>query len=84
MDIQKDASAKALAVLTDDQKKTLGAVADKPMCMMDCMKMMREKMMPVVEKMMKDGKKLPPCCDMMMKCQMMAKLDMKTPMPDSK
>jgi hypothetical protein len=84
MDIQKDARAKALAVLTEDQKKTLGTVADKPTCMMDCMKMMHEKMMPVMEKMMKDGKKLPPCCDMMMKCQTMPKPEAKTPAPDAK
>lgn len=50
MDIQKDARTKAAAVLTDDQKKKLGTVPDKTMTFMDQVKMIHEKMMPVIQK----------------------------------
>jgi len=71
MSIEKDAAAKALAVLTDEQKTKLGPVAEKPMSMMDMMKQMHEKMMPVMMKHMKDMKDE---MQMLRGCPMMRKM----------
>ncbi len=50
--IQTEARKKALAVLTSEQRKKLGAIPDKPMTMMQMGQQMRGKMMPMMQKMM--------------------------------
>jgi hypothetical protein len=65
--IQKKAAADALAVLTAEQKAMLPASSDEPMTVMGQMMEMHKKMMPVMEKRMKDGKPMPVCCPMLQK-----------------
>ena len=63
--IEKKAAADALAVLTDEQKAMLPRTTDEAMTAMGQMMEMHKKMMPVMEKRMKDGKPMPACCPMM-------------------
>jgi hypothetical protein len=80
MDIDKDARAKALAVLTADQKAKLGMIPEKPMSVREGMMEMHKKMMPVMmEKMKAQGKEMPMCCPMMMQTMQPAKEGMKAP-----
>ena len=65
VEIQKKAAADALAVLTDEQKAMLPKVPAEPMTTMGQMMEMHKKMMPVMEKRMKEGKPMPACCPMM-------------------
>jgi hypothetical protein len=65
MEIEKKAAADALATLTDDQKAMLPKLPDGTMTVMGQMMEMHKKMMPVMEKRMKDGKPMPMACPMM-------------------
>jgi len=65
MEIEKGARKQALAVLNEQQVKQLGKISDTPMAAMDGMKQMHEKMKPVMEKMVKEGKQMPMSCPMM-------------------
>ncbi len=77
MDIQKEACGKAMAVLTDEQKTKLGKVPETPLSPMGQMKMIHEKMKPVMMKEMKEGK-MPAGCPMMhMKSDKDKETDMK-------
>jgi hypothetical protein len=72
-EIEKKAAADALAVLTDEQKAMLPKTPGEAMTPMGQMMEMHKKMMPVMEKMKKDGKPMPMGCPMM---QNMMKDDM--------
>jgi hypothetical protein len=67
VEIEKKAAADALAVLTDEQKAMLPKTTDQTMTAMGQMMEMHKKMMPVMEKRMKEGKPMPMCCPMMQK-----------------
>lgn len=67
MEIEKKAAADAMAVLTDQQKAMLPKTTDETMTMMGHMMEMHKKMMPVMEKRMKEGKPMPMACPMMQK-----------------
>jgi hypothetical protein len=67
VEIEKKAAADAVAVLTDEQKAMLPKTPDEPMTAMGHMMEMHKKMMPVMEKRMKEGKPMPMCCPMMQK-----------------
>lgn len=67
VEIQKKAAADAMAVLTDEQKAMLPKMSDQAMTMMGQMMEMHKKMMPVMQKRMKDGKPMPMSCPMMQK-----------------
>jgi hypothetical protein len=54
-------------VLTDDQKALLPKMPADPVTTMGQMMEMHKKMMPVMEKRMKDAKPMPMCCPMMQK-----------------
>ena len=65
--IEKEARQKALAVLTDEQKRKIGDVPEKPMAMAQMCQQMCSKMMPMMQKMMSGEGKTGP----MMMCPMM-------------
>ena len=65
VEIEKKAAADAVAVLTDDQKAMLPKMPAEPMTTMGQMMEMHKKMMPVMEKRMKEGKPMPMSCPMM-------------------
>ncbi len=67
IDIENEARKKALAVLTDEQKKKMGDIPDKPMAMAQMCQQMCSKMMPMMQKMMSGTGKSRP----MMMCPMM-------------
>jgi len=67
MEIEKKAAAEATAVLTDEQNAMLPKTPDEAMTMMGQMMEMHKKMMPVMEKRMKEGKPMPMPCPMMQK-----------------
>ena len=66
-EIGKKAAADAMAVLSDEQKAMLPKTPDEPTTMMGQMMETHKKMMPVMEKRMKEGKPMPMCCPMMQK-----------------
>lgn len=65
--IENEARQKALAVLTPEQKATLGDLPEKPMAMMQMCQNMSSKMMPMMKEMMGEGGME----DMMKFCPMM-------------
>ncbi|MFA6134222.1 MAG: hypothetical protein WC869_09440 [Phycisphaerae bacterium] len=60
-DIAKDARDKALAVLTDDQRKVIESMPADKMTLREMRMEMHKKMMPVCKEMMKEGKKCGGC-----------------------
>lgn len=66
-EIEKEARKKALAVLTDEQRKKMGDIPDKPMAMARMCQQMCSKMMPMMQKMMSGEGKAGP----MIMCPMM-------------
>jgi hypothetical protein len=66
-EIEKKAAADALTVLTDEQKAMLPKTPGEAMTPMGQMMEMHKKMMPVMEKRIKEGKPMPMCCPMMQK-----------------
>jgi len=72
-EIQNQARKKALAVLTDEQKKKMGDIPEKPMVMAQMCQQMCSKMMPTMQKMMSGEGKTGP----MMVCPMMQKMGRK-------
>ena len=67
MEIEKKAAADTMAQLTDEQKAMLPKMPGEAMTTMGQKKEMHKKMMPVMEKRMKEGKPMPMSCPMMQK-----------------
>jgi len=67
IDIENDARKKAFAVLTDEQKKKMGDIPEKPIAMVQMCQQMCSKMMPMMQNMMSGEGKTGP----MMMCPMM-------------
>jgi hypothetical protein len=56
IDIENQARAKSMAVLTDEQRETLGDLPDKPMPMMEMCGQMKSRMMPMMQQKMQKMK----------------------------